>query len=358
MRTEVSPALKVESRAGEIYAVNITFFVIAIVAVCLKLIAARISRRKLRLDDGLAIAGGIFVVGHFICMIFFVRFGLGRHKTVVDKQDPSNVTRFFKTIIPAEILYPLCLGCTRLSLATLYCHVFRSFKARYYLYGIIAFIIAWVIYSSVPAVLACRPVDDFWKARKHCIDHARYFLCTAAGSIATDFALIILPIPYIPGLRLPLYKKALLLLTFVFGGFDLLVVILKPKDLQGPLFSVIRIDSRNIVTLFDFTDPTWGTVDLLIWSALETYCGVICCCLPTLWPLFHMVRSNTCLENFVPGKRNVLLQKQVFQAGSLDLDLKEPPRVACRTRGEVLMDYDFIDAVRLDTWFVSATTSR
>ncbi|KAM0413629.1 hypothetical protein ACHAPD_006867 [Fusarium lateritium] len=64
----------------------------------------------------------------------------------------------------------------------------------------------------------------------------------------------------------------------VFGSFACFVTIIR-------LTKVITVD---------LTDPTWGTVDLMIWTGLEVYrtpnnpSAVICCCLPTLRPLIKV----------------------------------------------------------------------
>ncbi|KZL67488.1 integral membrane protein [Colletotrichum incanum] len=220
MSSELLPGFETQSRAGEVYVVHIIFFVLSVITVLARLAAARTSRRDLELDDWLALAAVVFIMGLFIGTMLFLRFGLGRHEVVVEKEDHLNITRYFQTMFANEILYPLGLGCARLSLAVLYYRIFGLFSARYYLYGVIAFIVAWTIYASVPTIVACTPVEDFWKIRKNCIDLARLYISTAVGSIVTDFTLIILPIRYTLGLEMSYNQKALLVLVFVFGGLS------------------------------------------------------------------------------------------------------------------------------------------
>ncbi|KAK1953508.1 hypothetical protein LY78DRAFT_594378, partial [Colletotrichum sublineola] len=193
--------------------------------------------------------------GLFIGTMLFLHFGLGRHEIIVEKEDHMNIRRYFQTIFANEIMYPVGLGCARLSLAVLYYRIFGLFGARYYLYGVIAFIFAWTIYASIPTIAACTPIETFWTTRRNCIDLARLYISTAVGSIITDFTLIILPIHYTIRLRLSTSKKILLVLTFIFSGFNCFITIIR----------LVKI------TLFDFVDPTWGTVDLMIWTGLEAY---------------------------------------------------------------------------------------
>ncbi|TDZ19055.1 Satratoxin biosynthesis SC1 cluster protein 4 [Colletotrichum orbiculare MAFF 240422] len=212
-----------------------------------------------------------FIVGVFTGTMFWLRFGLGRHEAVVLEEDPMNVQRFYQTIFANEILYPMGLACARLSLVILYNRIFGLFTARYYLYGTMAFIMAWSVYATLPLILACKPVENFWTTHKNCIDISRLYISIAVGSIVTDFMLMILPMPYAARLRMSWYKKMLLLMSFVFGGFNCFITIIR----------LVKVST------FDYKDPTWGTVDLMIWTGLEAYCAVICCCLPTLRPLFQ-----------------------------------------------------------------------
>jgi hypothetical protein len=91
---------------------------------------------------------------------------------------------------------------------------------------------------------------------------------------------MIIPLPYIWTLRVPLYHKILIAIMLVFGSFACFITIIR-------LTKVITVD---------LTDPTWGTVDLMIWTGLEVYSAVICCCLPTLRPLIRFVWNKLGLK--------------------------------------------------------------
>lgn len=83
--------------------------------------------------------------------MLWLKFGLGRHEVVVQEEDPLNIMRFYQTIFANEIMYPMGLASARLSLVVLYHRIFGLFSARFYLYGLVAFIGAWAIYAvSLP----------------------------------------------------------------------------------------------------------------------------------------------------------------------------------------------------------------
>ncbi|KAK2746863.1 integral membrane protein [Colletotrichum kahawae] len=331
MTPEEGSAFRAESRAYEVYAIHLTFFLLSIISVLARLAAARVSGRRFTWDDWLAIASLVFIAGVFTGTMLWLRFGLGRHEVVVQEEDPMNIVYFYQTIFANEILYPFGLATARLSLVVLYHRIFGLFNARYYLYGLMAFIMAWAVYATLPLILACSPVSNFWTNHKNCIDISKLYISIAVGSIVTDFILIILPMPYAAQLRMSWYKKMLLLLSFVFGGFNCLI-------------TIIRLVK---VTTFDFKDPTWGTVDLMIWTGLEAYCAVICCCLPTLRPLFSFHRSRE--RSGQKSDKNVkdsdpstegTLTVQMAEAHELDDQLRKP-RPAHRTLEEQFKDFDF-----------------
>ncbi|GKT66886.1 integral membrane protein [Colletotrichum tofieldiae] len=213
MTPEELAAFRAEDRSGEVYIIHTIFFVLAILSVFARLGAARHSGRKIGWDDWLAVASLIFIMGVFTGTMFWLKFGLGRHAIVVQEEDPMNITHFYQTIFANEILYPMGLATARLSLVILYHRIFGLFSARYYLYGLMAFIGAWAVYA---------------------------------------------------------------------------------------------------VSTFDYSDPTWGTVDLMIWTGLEAYCS------------FKDTDRN-------PGD---VSQPEVY--------LKMPPQIASRSSEEALEEYDFV----------------
>jgi hypothetical protein len=74
--------------------------------------------------------------------------------------------------------------------------------------------------------------------------------------------------------------------------------------------TIIRL--TKVITV-DLLDPTWGTVDLMIWTGMEVYrymlqlryivhvinlsSAVICCCLPTMRPVIKFVWKRCGLKN-------------------------------------------------------------
>ncbi|KAH7151011.1 hypothetical protein DER46DRAFT_689705, partial [Fusarium sp. MPI-SDFR-AT-0072] len=194
--------------------------------------------------------------------MLWLRFGLGRHLAWVMQDDPKNIENFFKAIVANEIMYTTALACARLSLVAFFYHIFGVSSMRYFLHG-----------SYVPSIRTCWPISSFWDGtNQNCIDLSKFYVGVAIGGIITDIGLMIIPLPYIWALKVPLYHNILIAIMLVFGSFACFVTIIR-------LTKVITVD---------LTDPTWGTVDLMIWTGMEVYSAVICCCLPTMRPLIKL----------------------------------------------------------------------
>ncbi|OMP89046.1 hypothetical protein BK809_0005767 [Diplodia seriata] len=285
MTPEQQAAFLAQNRQGEVYAVHISFFLLMLMVIPARIASARMAKKPLSWDDWLA----------FVAAVSSIRTTeiehadtASRHSAAVMQDDPKDVSRFFQTILANEIMYTTALACARLSLVAFFYRIFGVSSMRYFLHGFVFVIISWAIATVrvlslkmcftlliafrqyVPSIRTCWPIASFWDGtNQNCIDIFKFYVGVAIGGIVTDFGLMVLPIPYIWRLNVPRYQKVLVVCTLVFGGFACFVTIIR----------LVKI------TQLDLSDPTWGTVDLMIWTGLEVYCAVICCCLPTLRPL-------------------------------------------------------------------------
>ncbi|KAI1069173.1 hypothetical protein LB507_008707 [Fusarium sp. FIESC RH6] len=278
----VDAAFLAESRQNEVYATHIAFFVMMMLIVPCRFFSARITDKKMGWDDWLAYFAAFNTIGVFIGSMLWLRFGLGRHVAWVVQDDPTNIERFFKTIVANEMFYTTALACARLSLVAFFYQIFGVSSMRYFLHGFVFLIISWAISTYVPSIRTCWPIHTFWDGtQQNCIDLSMFYVGVAIGGIIADIGLMVLPLPYIFTLKVPLYHKILIAMMLIFGSFACFVTIIR-------LTKVITVDLQ---------DPTWGTVDLMIWTGMEVYSAVICCCLPTMRPLIKFVWKKCGLKN-------------------------------------------------------------
>ena len=71
------------------------------------------------------------------------------------------------------------------------------------------------------SILQCLPIAYGWDPaipNGYCVNYGALVLATNICNIITDFAILILPVPYVLKLNLSAKKKKLVLITFVMGG--------------------------------------------------------------------------------------------------------------------------------------------
>jgi hypothetical protein len=146
-----------------------------------------------------------------------IQHGMGLHASTVPL---PSIALMAKYLLIAEILYVLNLVWTKLSFLMMYCRIFKFpyFKRWAFLIG--GFIIAWVVCVTFLLLFICVPVQKAWlpDLPGRCINRLGPWIANATSTIATDLAILVLPIPQIWILQLRREEK--IALTLVFGvGF-------------------------------------------------------------------------------------------------------------------------------------------
>lgn len=162
----------------------------------------------------------------------------------------------------------------KLSFLTFYLRMFPTRKFRMVCYLTIAVIISGVCGYVFATIFQCIPVAAFWyksMPNKRCIKNSWFRWWWAGYNTATDLWVFGMPMPVLARLKLNLARKIGVMLIFALGLFVCITSILR-------MHAMAESVSTN--------DPTWGSFDALLWSAIEADCGIICACLPFLkYPL-------------------------------------------------------------------------
>jgi hypothetical protein len=126
----------------------------------------------------------------------------------------------------------------------------------------------WGLAQVLIALLICRPIQGLWdkSITADCMPNAPQIYVNAAGNIATDIAIFLLPMPAIKRLNLKKTQKIMLFGIFSLGFFTVAI-------------SVIRIKYLDI-----HEDVTWDHVESSGWSIGELASAITCSSLPTLRP--------------------------------------------------------------------------
>ncbi|KAF2454920.1 hypothetical protein BDY21DRAFT_373789 [Lineolata rhizophorae] len=262
-----------EDKGAHVTAVVITFAVLSFIFVSLRLYTRLRIVKNVGPEDIFIALAWVFSVGVSACMCMQVRFGTGRHVwTLTDEDMMHSLQALYASII----VYNFGLTFTKLSILIQFLRIFVTKSVRRACFVMIGVVVVYGFWTVLSAILNCIPVDLFWDKSLdgHCIHQQALWFVNAAINIATDFAIIVLPIPALKCLMLPRRQKIILMFIFALGGFACIT-------------SILRLHALYVVSVSD--DITWDNPGSAIWSSVELNTGIICACLPTLRALVARV---------------------------------------------------------------------
>ncbi|PGH18990.1 hypothetical protein AJ79_00023 [Helicocarpus griseus UAMH5409] len=271
-------AAALESRGPQARAIIIAFTVLGFCAVALRFTSRFAILKRYGIED-LLIGISIFTsLGTSICQLEQVRYGSGKHvKFVTAEENTMSLKYLFASII----LYNLSLTFTKLAILLLYRRIFALSTTHTVSIGLIIFVAAYGAETLFTGMFTCIPVQAFWDMSlvktARCVDQFKLYYANAAINIASDVAIVILPIPAISKLTIEKKQKISLILILILGVFVCIV-------------SGLRLEA--LVILSSSKDPTWDQTATAYWSAVEINVAIVCACLPTLKPLISKIAPS------------------------------------------------------------------
>ncbi|KAJ9209622.1 hypothetical protein DTO166G4_8794 [Paecilomyces variotii] len=259
---------------------------LAFVTVCLRLLSRYERKQKLWWDDYMVIFSmvwNIMVLGFILGMI---KYGMGLH---ADTIPPEHVVMIAKLLVVAEVLYVYNLVWTKISFLLMYYRIFHVPYFKKWAYIIGTFVVLWVITIMFAFIFICVPVEKLWTPSLpgHCINQVGTWIANACSTIATDLAILVLPIPQVWKLQLARSQKIALTIAFCLGFF----VVFASAYRFTVLFSYSALDSSYTLA------PTVG------WTAIEISAGIISACLPTLRPALQLFARKCGIKGFMSDLR-------------------------------------------------------
>jgi hypothetical protein len=125
-----------------------------------------------------------------------------------------------KAFFGSLIVYYLSLGLTKSSIVFQYRRVFPLKNVQRACWIVLAIVISYTIWTVLGSIFACIPTRAFWTKEPgaKCINQTVMWFTNAAINIATDFIIILLPMPVIKSLQLARRQKLALYVIFAIGG--------------------------------------------------------------------------------------------------------------------------------------------
>ena len=118
------------------------------------------------------------------------------------------------------ILYIFSLGFTKTTILCLYLRISPTPAFRMCVWVMIGIVVCWTVSALTWSIFYCIPITNFWSLEagleNRCPPKVSFLAFTGASNIATDLAILALPIVVLRHLRLPTKRKigvAIILLT-------------------------------------------------------------------------------------------------------------------------------------------------
>ncbi|KAL1979196.1 hypothetical protein VTN96DRAFT_6518 [Rasamsonia emersonii] len=281
-----------DNRSTSLIVVCSIFTGAALLSMLLRLLARRVSRTSLGLDDYFSLATTISLIGLNISACLVGHFGVGRHLLWVAR-DPENFIRIGKAEIALSVCYDWSMALGKLSVLALLARAF-TLRELWFKIGVFfwaTWIVLWWMAGWFIIFLECRPLSTNWGVPTQCRPAFRTSLSTSLFNAVSDVGILILPQPLIWKLRLPFIKKFALSLIFLVGGFATAIGIARIPLLKG----------ANSGATYD---TTYTSVDGVVFTVLEPSSVLICACLPTTRSLFgRLPKTPATSQYFVSSSR-------------------------------------------------------
>ncbi|KAL9068514.1 MAG: hypothetical protein Q9161_006163 [Pseudevernia consocians] len=275
---KTDPALY-ENRNGDILGASLTLLLLPTVTVTLRLLSRWISRAGFWWDDATVILAMLFAWGPCIIMILSSHHAMGHH---LPSLLPADLYSFYKYNYAFEFLYALAMASVKYSIILFQYRIFPIVQFRRILKYCGMFVVAFTTSIILVFIWQCTPISAFWttfagqlpgKHSGRCIKVERFLIIIGSINAATDFALLVLPIPILWHLKTGTPQK--LLLTFIF--------------IMGMTVCAVSIIRLIVISQFHGTDFTYAYVSGSLWTAAEPSIAVVSACIPSLRPLFVRV---------------------------------------------------------------------
>jgi len=280
-----------ESRGPTVLVVTIIFTVLSFTFTLLRSLSRLFLVGRWKLDDWFIVLAWLLAFGFSFSICWAEHSGLGRHGYDVPL---SLETPLRRSEYAFSVLYNPVLVATKTSICLFYLSIAKN--QRFFRWGVwITLIVVSVAGIALTLVNAfqCSPpgaiIAEEIPKNAVCLDQIAIYLASAPVNIATDLALLVLPMPMLTAMRMPRKQKVILLVTFGFGLFGTVVDIVRIAYLQDAFEQRIRdVTSGNVVTselLNVQNDFPWYAAYSFMWSAIEVHIGIMCANVPGLKPL-------------------------------------------------------------------------
>ncbi|CRK13331.1 Satratoxin biosynthesis SC1 cluster protein 4 like [Verticillium longisporum] len=278
-----------ESRVSEIQGVLLSTWILALIAVVLRVVARRLKGNPLWIEDYLVFVSLIAAAVHvFVSVCYMAPNGTGKHVWAA----PPEATKVWATgLFISEIVYTITLATVKWSTLAFYWRIFSANQSiRIPIWTLGGIVLVWAIAVLIVTVLQCQPLSSFWlrfdpvnppaPGSFTCdVDLNAFFNGNSIPNIVTDALVVLLPAPYILRLQLSAVHRVALTGIFSLGIFVTVISVVR-------LVNILDVDLAS-------PDVTWNFVGAVVWTNTEANGAIVACCLPSLRPVLSLALRGT-----------------------------------------------------------------
>ncbi|KAL4882703.1 hypothetical protein BJY04DRAFT_206912 [Aspergillus karnatakaensis] len=241
--------------------VNCVFLPLAFIALSIRIWTRTFIAFGLHWDDFLMITAFLMSCVLSAVTLDMLKWGLGVHGWDVPLTHLSPM--FLKLNVVAAIFYCLGTGFLKVSVLLFYMRIFPSQTFHIAVWVLVFIAAGYNIASVLVNVFSCSPIAKSWDVSilsGTCINRPVFYFANAGLGIFTDFATVLLPVPWLRRLQMPMRQKIAVGCILAMGCFVGVV-------------SCVRLSS--LYTLLKTDDLTWATTNALMWCVIELNLGII-----------------------------------------------------------------------------------
>lgn len=203
-----------------------------------------------------------------------------------------------KACVALDAVWAAANTSIRISIVHFYITIFRSNRIFLKIaYAVMIFVSTFGVAIFVSDILTCRPLSKEWNPLQPGVCESPFVSLIAQSScnIATDFIVILLPMPMIWGLQIATPRKIELTIIFALGFMYALQAtssVFSSANIYMHSVCVVTIIRLILSTLIRLDDFTYSIARISIPTILEPLLGIIIACLPISPPAFKALTGR------------------------------------------------------------------
>ncbi|KAJ5034687.1 hypothetical protein NUH16_006130 [Penicillium rubens] len=239
------------------------------------------------LDDYIIVSAVIMVASYTILTTVNVVLGYGSHTAVLMERGGMDLVERILLINYVDFALGIMSFTTpKLAVAALLNRIMNpTLFHRIWLWILTGSVFVASSICIIVLFTMCDPPQALWKVRlmsegatcRPTKILVGYAIFTGVLSAVVDLYLAIYPTVILLRLQMSIKKKLALCAALGLGAVACAMAIVKCLQLPG---------------LYDKEDSTYGTADLVIWTSVESNIIIMASCIPTLGPMYEMIRGK------------------------------------------------------------------